>query len=109
MFLILTDEGNPVEDIPPAVIVVAEGLKADDSGDDGKRVKPVRLSEAEMTIAIRFLTDHPFMWLTGTDDYVRRKKEAKYCWDELAAKFHLSGEYNFFLFVIVSTGDVSLD
>ena len=39
MFLILTDEGDPAEEIPAAVIVVAEGLKADDKGK-GPRGKP---------------------------------------------------------------------
>ena len=89
-----------VADMPPAVVAVAAGLTAK---------ARVSLSEPQITDAIRYLRAHPFMWLSGTDGYLRSKKEANECWTALGAMFGFTGEYHFFLFVIVGTGDVSLD
>ena len=101
MFLILTETGTVDED--------GSSTDSDDeTGPARKRTarEPVQLTPEQLRFALGYVKVRPYLWWSRRGDYKKMKDERKEAWTELAKKLSLSCEYHFFLFIIVSDGDI---
>ena len=105
MFLILTEtatgeEGGDSDQKQPETEPEAA------RGEPKAARKDVNLTDDQSNTAIDYLQERPFMWYTRPGEYKVMKKERDLAWKDLAKILGLSCEYHFFLFIIVSDGDV---
>ena len=82
------------------------GKSSADSEQPVAARESVTLNEANSLTALGYLKERPFMWWCGTAAYRLGKADREQGWIELGSRLGLSCEYHFFLFIIVSTGDV---